>query len=97
MKFSSLIHQTLIAGLLGMALHAADATSKAAISDPDLPTPFDATVANSLLENSPVTRSLNLSDALVLTGIAYIDGKPVATQVGALPKSRLKDWIEKSL
>jgi hypothetical protein len=28
---------------------------------------------------SPFTRSLNLSDSLVLTGIAYIDGKPVAT------------------
>ena len=31
------------------------------------------------------------------TLILFKDGKPVATQVGALPKSRLKDWIEKSL
>jgi thioredoxin len=27
------------------------------------------------------------------TLILFKDGKPAATQVGALPKSRLKDWI----
>lgn len=32
-----------------------------------------------LLENSPFTRTLNLSDSLILTGVAHFDGKPVAT------------------
>ncbi len=49
------------------------------VADPDLPQTFDANVAQPLLENPPFTRSINLSDSLVLTGIAYIDGKPVAT------------------
>lgn len=47
--------------------------------DPDLPQAFDPNVALGLLESPPFTRSLNLSDSLVLTGIAYIEGKPVAT------------------
>ena len=48
-------------------------------ADPDLPQAFDPGVAAPLLESSPFTRSLNLSDTLVLTGIAFIEGKPVAT------------------
>ena len=32
-----------------------------------------------LLEHSPFTRTINLSDTLVLTGVAQMDGKPVAT------------------
>ncbi len=47
--------------------------------DPDLPTPVSAQNLTTLMTASPFTRSLNLSDSLVLTGIAYIDGKPVAT------------------
>lgn len=31
------------------------------------------------------------------TLILFKDGKPVSTQVGALPKSRLKAWIDASL
>lgn len=49
------------------------------VPDSDLPQPFDAAMAQSLLESSPFTRSLNLSDSLTLTGIAYVEGKPVAT------------------
>ena len=49
------------------------------VPDPDLPQAVDANVAQALLESPPFTRSLNLSDSLVLTGIAYIEGKPVAT------------------
>lgn len=47
--------------------------------DPDLPQPFDPTSVAPVLENSPFSRMVNLSDNLVLTGIAYVDGKPVAT------------------
>ncbi|MEA2768766.1 MAG: thioredoxin 1, partial [Acetobacteraceae bacterium] len=31
------------------------------------------------------------------TLILFKDGKPVSTQVGALPKSKLKDWIAGNL
>jgi hypothetical protein len=31
------------------------------------------------MKNSPFTRSLNLSDSLILTGVAKMGGKPVAT------------------
>ena len=48
-------------------------------NDPDLPQPLDASVGDALLGSSPFTRTLNFADALALTGIAYIDGKPVAT------------------
>jgi hypothetical protein len=36
-------------------------------------------VAAPLIEKSPFTRPLNLSEKLQLTGIAYVQGKPVAT------------------
>lgn len=47
--------------------------------DPDLPQPFDANALTSLVENSPFTRLVSVSDQLVLTGVAYVDGKPVVT------------------
>ena len=31
------------------------------------------------------------------TLILFKDGKPAATQVGALPKSRLKDWVASNI
>src|SRR5688500_5958360 len=48
-------------------------------NDPDVPGPLDLSVANHLLEHPPFTRALNLSESLMLTGVAYVDGKPVAT------------------
>lgn len=51
----------------------------AAAPDPDLPQPFDPASVASVTASSPFTRMVNMSDNLVLTGIAYIDGKPVAT------------------
>ncbi|MCX6854182.1 MAG: hypothetical protein NTV80_04665 [Verrucomicrobia bacterium] len=47
--------------------------------DPDLPQPFDPASLAPVAASSPFTRMVNVSDNLVLTGIAYIDGKPVAT------------------
>lgn len=47
--------------------------------DPDLPQPFDAGATQDLLAHSPFTRSVNLTDSLRLTGIAYVDGRPIAT------------------
>ncbi len=47
--------------------------------DPDLPQPFDPASVAQVTTQSPFTRMVNMSDNLVLTGIAYIAGKPVAT------------------
>jgi hypothetical protein len=47
--------------------------------DPDLPQPFDMKLLGWVVQNSPFTRIVNVSDSLVLTGVAYIDGKPVVT------------------
>ncbi|CAN5808924.1 hypothetical protein BH11VER1_BH11VER1_03570 [soil metagenome] len=49
--------------------------------DPDLPQPLDLSVTQPLLEKSPFTRPLDLSQSLQLTGLAYVEGKPVATLV----------------
>ncbi len=48
-------------------------------TDPDLPQPFDPNTLAAVSSSSPFTRMVSISDNLVLTGIAYINGKPVAT------------------
>lgn len=53
--------------------------ASAAEPDPDLPQAFDPNTLAPVVTSSPFTRMVNMSDNLVLTGIAYIDGKPVAT------------------
>ena len=50
-------------------------------ADPDLPQPLDYSVAAPLIERSPFTRTIDLAEKLQLTGVAYMDGKPVATLV----------------
>ena len=65
--------------LAGSTVAFAADTKKKPVADPELPQPLDSTVAQPLLDSSPFTRALNLSDSLTLTGIAYIQGKPVAT------------------
>lgn len=57
-------------------------------TDPDLPQPLDLNVTQPLLESSPFTRALNLSESLALTGIAYVKGKPVATIMDKITKQR---------
>lgn len=47
--------------------------------DPDLPQPLDMSFSRELVENSPFTRAVNLAESLQLTGMAFIDGKPVVT------------------
>ena len=65
----------LIAVLAAVTLMARDHVTP----DPDLPQPLDLSVAAPLIERPPFTRPLNLSEKLQLTGIAYVQGKPVAT------------------
>ena len=50
----------------------------AAESDPALPQPFDPNTLETLVTASPFNRSINLADTLILTGLAYMEGKPVA-------------------
>jgi hypothetical protein len=47
--------------------------------DNDLPQPISEQDTAELLMHSPFTRNLNLEDSLQLTGVAYVNGKPVAT------------------
>ncbi|MFZ4764347.1 MAG: hypothetical protein ACOYMN_05290 [Roseimicrobium sp.] len=48
-------------------------------NDPDLPAPLDLSVAAPLITSPPFTRAIDLSESLALTGIAYVEGKPVVT------------------
>ena len=51
----------------------------AADADPDLPQPLDAAALQESLALSPFTRTVNPADSLQLTGVAFIEGKPVVT------------------
>jgi hypothetical protein len=47
--------------------------------DPDLPQPFNPKEVKALIDDPPFTRAVNLSDSLLLTGMAYVEGKPVVS------------------
>jgi hypothetical protein len=68
-------------------LRAVDATG--ADADPDLPQPLDPAFASSLFDGSPFTRSVDLEKTLELTGVAYINGRPVATVLNKDTKQRI--------
>jgi hypothetical protein len=75
--------------LSSVSLSAADTkASTPAAADPDLPQPLDLNVAAPLLESSPFTRALDLSDSLMLTGIAYVKGRPVVTLANKATQER---------
>ena len=46
--------------------------------DPDLPQKFDPTSLTGLVSASPFNRSINLADTIILTGMAYVNGKAMA-------------------
>ena len=50
------------------------------------------TVAKVNIDENPETPN-NYAVRGIPTLILFKDGKPAATQIGALPKSRLKEWI----
>lgn len=58
-------------------------------ADDSLPKPFNPRQLAALIENPPFTRSVNPSDSLVLSGLAFIDGKPVATLFNTETKESL--------
>lgn len=75
MKTPFSIRIVVLVSLLSVASRA----DEPAEPDPDLPQPFDATAAQQVIANSPFTRSVNVGESLRLTGIAWFEGKPVAT------------------
>ena len=54
------------------------------------------TVAKVNVDENPVTPN-SYAVRGIPTLILFKNGKPAATQVGALPKQRLKDWITSNL
>ncbi len=54
------------------------------------------TVAKVNVDENPMTPN-QYSVRGIPTMILFKDGKPAATQVGALPKSRLKTWIDSAI
>lgn len=57
--------------------------------DPDLPQPIDFSFADNLVMNSPFTRTVNLEETFQLTGVAYVDGHPIATVLNTHTKQRI--------
>lgn len=57
--------------------------------DPDLPQPLDLSFAEEVAVHSPFTRSVNLAESLRLTGLAYINGQPVATVYNTATKESI--------
>lgn len=55
-------------------------------ADPDLPQPLDPAFAETVVMQSPFTRSVNLEESLQLTGVAYVEGRPVATVLNRATK-----------
>ena len=50
------------------------------------------TIAKVNIDDNPMTPN-NYSVRGIPTMILFQDGKPVDTKVGAMPRSRMKDWI----
>lgn len=77
----------LLVCLLSQAISVCPLPAQDSSDDPGLPQPFDPTQLDTLIANPPFTRSVNPSDSLVLSGLAFINGKPVATLFDSLTKT----------
>ena len=76
------VHHTLIMGLcMAMTLHAAETVpqSPAPANDGAIPQSVNMEDFDALLTNSPFTRSLGVSDSLILTGVAHFEKDVFAT------------------
>lgn len=71
---------------LASSLHAAET----APADPDLPQPFsfDSQTLTGFRTHSPFNRVVSLENTYKLTGVAYINGKPMATLMNRDTKQR---------
>jgi len=67
----------LAAATLGCA--APSSAAETPLPDPDLPQPLDVTTLQPLLANPPFNRVVDFTESLLLTGVATVGGKPMAT------------------
>lgn len=82
-RFSALCLPAVLAALLHRGL----AAEASAAPDPDLPQAFDPSALTSLTK-SPFNRVVSFEDTFMLTGIAFMEGKPMATLVNKQTKQR---------
>ena len=78
----NLVRSVLLLSLYGVvAMHGADTTQEAPPpgDDPALPQSVKESSFDAIITNSPFTRSLGVSDSLILTGIAHIENDVFAT------------------
>jgi hypothetical protein len=89
---TSLFPTAMLARLTGslvllLALHASFAGAQEA--DPDLPQPFDPSAIRKLAANNPFNRIVAFGDVYRLTGVAYVQGKPIATLLNKETKQHI--------
>lgn len=58
-------------------------------NDPDLPQPFDPSGIRKLVANNPFNRIVAFGDIYRLTGVAYVQGKPIATLLNKETKQHI--------
>lgn len=78
-----------LACLSALLLGASRLYANETVIDSDLPQPLDLEFAESLVMQSPFSRSVNLEESLQLTGVAYVDGHVVATVLNKVTKERI--------
>jgi hypothetical protein len=81
-KILLMVLSAFLAGLHGVAaVHAADTAREALPSQDDgaIPQPLRTDTFGALMASSPFTRSLGISESLILTGVARFDNHLVAT------------------
>lgn len=66
----------------GPSLHGEEA------ADPDLPQAFDPSALATLARQSPFDRVVSFAETYLLTGIAHVEGRPLATLVNKETKQR---------
>lgn len=66
------------------SLHAQEAKG----ADPDLPQPFDASALQAMVHNPPFNRVVDFAESYLLTGIAHVEGKVMATLMHRETKKR---------
>lgn len=79
MKSRNFLHPGQIAGITSLLFLPLSPGFSQEVQYSILPQPVVDRQFEELLDRSPFTRSLDLSDTLVLTGVAEVDGKAVAT------------------
>lgn len=75
--------------LLSLALATTSALCRAGEPDPDLPQPFDPSALRALATHSPFNRVVDFSSIYRLTGVAYVEGKPIATLLNTETKQHI--------